>query len=120
MVPRGARQRRRTGAARKGTQRVINGYSKRVFQAAAKRLRVLAAVFVGYWWAVLGSVVSMAGHIGTYQALTGYSKSTRRYGVLTPRVLLGYPQSGELSPASAVRSDARARAATGRVLTGYS
>jgi hypothetical protein len=90
-----------------GSQRVRKGYSqgtqkrysqgtqkedlKRVLTAAEKVLRVLAAVFVGYLWAVLGSVC--VGHsrlvlvVGMYRELTGYLAGTHRR---THMVLTGY------------------------------
>ena len=132
LVPRGARQRRRTADGRAGARhvRVLTGYSNQGAQtgysikgthSSGETPWALAAVFVGYWWAVLGSASSAHSEYGsTYRVLTGYSKGTLRYGGLTHGVLLGCPHAGEFSPAAAVRSDARARAATGRVLTGYS
>jgi hypothetical protein len=122
LVPRGARQRGRTadGRARARhvrvlTPRVLNqgvlnkGAQKGYSQLRRKCFGCLRPYSSDNGWAVLGSVVrtrSMAVRIG-------YARGTHG-------VLLGYPHSGELSPAAAVRSDARARAATRRVLTGYS
>ena len=132
LEPRGARQRSRTADGRAGARhvRVLTGYSNKGTQtgysnkgthSSGETPWALAAVFVGYWWAVLGSASSAHSEYGsTYRVLTGYSKGTLRYGELTHGVLLGCPPAGEFSPEAAVRSDARARAATGRVLTGYS
>ena len=58
---------------------------------------------------------------GTHGVLKGYSQVL--HGVLTHGVLLGYPHSGELSPAAAVRGGARAcgdTKGTPGVLMGYS
>jgi hypothetical protein len=84
----------------KGTQRVLkNGYLKgthRVLKAAAKLLRLLAAVFVGYRWAALGSVVPTSMARVVWLCTTGYSRGTPLRGTLgelhctTFRVLTRY------------------------------
>jgi hypothetical protein len=77
------------------------GTQKRYSKAAAK----LRAAFLGQCSAVLctlGVWLVLAGG-STYRVLKGYSQPRRTHGLL-----LGYPHSGELSPAAAVRSGARA------------
>ena len=130
LVPRGARQRGRTADGRagarhvEGTQRVLKrGYSTRVLKRGTRSCGESASGACGRIRRIMGGTRSAAlctlgvwQYVsGTHGVLKGYSQPRRTHGVL-----LGYPHSGELSPAAAVRSGARAGAATGRVLTGYS
>jgi hypothetical protein len=86
------------GFSQRGTHKAVlkrvlkKGYS-RIFNGAEKRLRVLAAVFAGYWRAVHGSpghpTVGFVRHgtveysRGTHTVLTGYSRGQwiGRFGV---------------------------------------
>jgi hypothetical protein len=100
----------------KGTQRVLERDSRRKLQGYSQQWRNCFGCLWQYSWKLVSSARKCCAHSeygSTYRVLKGYSQPRRTYSRGTP----GVPTLRGALPGG---GGARARAATGRVLTGYS